>query len=439
MCMLQNFKKQVNSNCKLLKILFVLLCSVLISACGGSSSGTQNTPSQSTGAAWTFMVYMDADNDLDPYSSSDLAEMMSVGSNQKINIIVQYDGYQKPAYRYKVDKGVLTKIAELNEPDMANPETLRQFISSTVKSYPAEKYALILWNHGNGWKSSSPKSTASILVDWDNNGKNSSSLANSLVAKAIADSGVMIDLLGVDACIMATVEAAYEFRNIARYLVASQELVSVNGWNYKDILSKLSLNPDITPENLAILSVESYKALAESLSLPNQTMSAIKLSEIQAVASAADSMVKSIKPKMTDLTVVAAIEKARTEVQEFDPYIDANTYIDLADFAKKLEGPSSAVASAIKNAVIANYSGKERPAANGLSIAFFNLPKIYESSMFLKMSLYDKDYINLSASRLSAVSFLDATSWGALLDSYYSAKYSDIYSKMQSWSVRQAL
>jgi hypothetical protein len=93
----------------------------------------------------------------------------------------------------------------------------------------------------------------------------------------------------------------------------------------------------------------------------------------------------------------------------------------------------SMVVAAISSALINEYHGSARPNAHGLSIAFYNLAKIYESSKFLGFSLYDPDYINLGSARINPVGFLDDTSWGSLLDVYYAGRYPDIYPVMRSW------
>ena len=129
---------------------------------------------------------------------------------------------------------------------------MRDFIAFGVKTYPARHYALILWDHGEGWESGVDKRVSSLLEDWNNTNIKSTPLPNYVVAGGIQDAevltGVKLDILGVDACVMATIEAAYEFRNSAGILVASQDLVQGYGWDYRDLLSRLTANPAIAPK-----------------------------------------------------------------------------------------------------------------------------------------------------------------------------------------------
>src|SRR5689334_19472910 len=42
-------------------------------------------------ADWTVLVYLDGDNDLEPDAIDDYGEMASVGSSDRVNIVVQLD------------------------------------------------------------------------------------------------------------------------------------------------------------------------------------------------------------------------------------------------------------------------------------------------------------------------------------------------------------
>jgi hypothetical protein len=123
-------------------------------------------------AKWTFMVYLDADNDLESFGIKDFNEMEKIGSSAEVNIIVQIDriaGYDNTngnwtgTKRYRVTQDANTSqissavIQDMGEVNMGDPATLTAFITWATTSYPAEHYALVLWDHGGGWQK---KSTA---------------------------------------------------------------------------------------------------------------------------------------------------------------------------------------------------------------------------------------------------------------------------------------
>ncbi|MGB2825071.1 MAG: clostripain-related cysteine peptidase, partial [Thermoplasmata archaeon] len=61
---------------------------------GGNGQGNQAGPTVPLeDAEWTVMVYLDGDNNLEPYGLSDLAEMEAVGSVDGVNVIVLMDTY----------------------------------------------------------------------------------------------------------------------------------------------------------------------------------------------------------------------------------------------------------------------------------------------------------------------------------------------------------
>src|SRR6476661_6517991 len=98
------------------------------------------------------MVYMAGDNNLEGEGKRDLREMQHVGSNADVNIIVQFDTEGQKTMRYRVDKGKLTTVQTLPGVDCGDPKVLTEFIQWGAKTFPAERYAAIVWNHGGGWE-----------------------------------------------------------------------------------------------------------------------------------------------------------------------------------------------------------------------------------------------------------------------------------------------
>lgn len=132
----------------------------------------QPSPARGNGAVpskrWTFMVYMDADGDLETYGILNMNQMEVVGSGAHVNIVAQLDrapgfdatnGDWTETRRYLVlrDEDMQTihstVVESLGEVDMGRPEPLREFIAWAASRYPAERYALVVWNHGSGWRS----------------------------------------------------------------------------------------------------------------------------------------------------------------------------------------------------------------------------------------------------------------------------------------------
>jgi hypothetical protein len=115
---------------------------------------------------WTFMVYLSADNNLEPAGIHDFNEMETVGSTDDINIIVQFDrspGYDSSngnwtgARRYLVtkdnDMNIISSkmLADLGDTNMGDPQTFVNFTTWAADHYPAKHYFVDFWDHGGGW------------------------------------------------------------------------------------------------------------------------------------------------------------------------------------------------------------------------------------------------------------------------------------------------
>jgi len=105
---------------------------------------------------WDFLVYIAGDNNLEQAGVRDIEEMKQVGSDDKVNILVECDYVQKdvPSKRYLISKDKSMEedcVETVGETNTGDPEVLKDFITWSVNSYPADRYALVIWNHGSGW------------------------------------------------------------------------------------------------------------------------------------------------------------------------------------------------------------------------------------------------------------------------------------------------
>lgn len=403
---------------------FLLVAAFLTASCGGGGDETAPPPPRS----WTFLVYLDGDNSLSNAALADLEEMRLATSSPYVNIIVQMDRQGVSTRRYRVAGGQLELLSDLGELDMASEQTVTDFLVWAKSAYPADRTALVLWDHGNGWDQlDTPTATAqqaplsivtSILNDSDNN---SSFLSNYRVRRAIMASGIKLDLLGIDGCNMSTIEALYEFRELAGVIVASEELVSDLGWDYRALLSGLAARPGMTVEEFAGLAVTSYRNFYETIPAPEKsaTMAAIRSSSLDAIAAGINAVALELGSRLDDPATRAAtlslISQARANVQQIDLYAQAYVYVDLVDLISRL-GIASTLPELVSAAMIAEYHGSARPGAHGISIVFFRLP---EAKTF---NTYDANYRNYDPLTISGNrgEFINTFQWDELLAKYYS-------------------
>lgn len=394
-----------------------------------------------TTAKWTVMVFMNGDNNLEQDAITNFEQMAAVPNSSEVNIVVQFDRIAgdfatipdwDQTLRFQVKQGMqplpAVALADLGEMDMGDTATIHAFVTWSKREYPAQHYLLIIWNHGQGWrfapgfsKSQEKSPYRSISTDDTNDGH---TLYNRGIQEALSKEPV--DIVGFDACLMAMVESAYAFRGFAKYMVGSEDLIPGAGWKYDDWLSQLVANPSMTPRQLSILLVNSYKRTYEQQD-PTTTLSAIDLSKMSALATAVSLLADALRPLTS--TSAQSILDARTESHEFAPNHrgDGKNYfhhVDLHRFASRVvvdlndpnvRSSAEVVEQRVNDAVIANYAGSLRQGdygASGLAIYFPLRAADYANDGFEEDG-YKKN------NSFWPVAFVQDATWGDFLNAYW--------------------
>jgi carboxypeptidase D len=323
--------------------------------------------------SWTVLVYLDGDNNLDPFGVLNVNQMEQVGSTSDLNIVVQYDRASSSSWtetrraRIVQDSNTSTMTSftapnytSMGEVNMGLPSSLTAFIQWGVATYPADHYLLDLWDHGSG--------LGGICWD-DTNGSNYLTIKQ--VGQAIANSGQHIDIVGFDACLMSMVEIAHEVRGSADYVLASEEDIPDVGWPYDAWLADLKAAPSMTAAQLAADVVQKYGAYYD----PRQsdtTLSALGLANQPALANALDALAQTAIASAEWATITAARNAAHN--YQANDYLDLGTFLQYArDHGSdpELVAAAGAALTAYQAYVIANYSGS---AANGTGASIY-LPR----------------------------------------------------------------
>ena len=125
---------------------------------------------------------------------------------------------------------------------MTDPKVLKAFINYGVENYPAEKYDLILWDHGGG-------PTGGFAVD--ENSETSQTMSMLGIMDALKDNdlvrngdGDKFDFVDFDACLMSSVEYVYSLADFMDYYIASPETEPGYGQDYEGWLNLLGENPE---------------------------------------------------------------------------------------------------------------------------------------------------------------------------------------------------
>ncbi len=103
---------------------------------------------------WTVMIYMDGDNNVESYALMDLAELETVGSSADVEMVVLLDTYGEEANLLHVESPASSIVESWDEPNMGDPATLTAFIDRAEYLYPADKYALVMWDQSSSTRAS---------------------------------------------------------------------------------------------------------------------------------------------------------------------------------------------------------------------------------------------------------------------------------------------
>jgi Clostripain family len=257
-------------------------------------------------AKWTVMVYMAGNNSLSDAAGEDLEEMHHVGASEELRVLCfmkQRDG----SGAFHIELGARGRDDErepLGDVDSGDPQTLVDFVRWAAGRAPAERYALVLWNHGGGFapddldqlysevrgargptgvsrrelnrRANQPlarllfsSSVKTVLAEPDEGTRqicnddgtghslDTLELENVLSAATEAIEGPL-DLLGMDACLMSNFEVGYQVRALARVVVGSEDLEPGAGWPYERVLGDLAARPEMDAAELGELIVRHY-------------------------------------------------------------------------------------------------------------------------------------------------------------------------------------
>ena len=248
--------------------------------------------------SWTVMIYMIGSNleSRQGNATKDLEEIDKAGLSFEDFNVVAYTGgaarwignvpcNQNSVLDMSLEGDERIVAATGGNANMGLPETLSAFLTFCDENYPAEHNALILWDHGGGplWGYGNDE-----LYDGD-------SLMLTEMRSAMDASpfsgGRKLDLVGFDACLMASLESMTIWSDYADYYVGSEELEPGDGWNYK-FLQALEDSPEAGTLTESILSrFEEYYAGRKSATYnPDLTLSCVDLSRVGEVNTAMDAL-----------------------------------------------------------------------------------------------------------------------------------------------------
>ena len=345
-------------------------------------------PISVTQGTWTILVYMNAANDLSQYSLTNFEQMQQAAGNPKVRIIVQWKQVPSLGYptsfdgtrRYLVQQSNANSLAsslvqDLGQGvDMGSYQTLNQFINWGTTYYPAQHYALVIWDHGNGWNRSM-NAAASRAVSYDD--QTGDAIQTWQLSQALGN--VHFDILAWDASLMQMCEVSDEIRNNVTYICGSEASPPGAGYPYNLIFQNFTNNPTASPLTLAKGFVTGMIQGYASDPTDEITQSVIDTSQLPALNTAITNLQVALLGALGPQNFATAIQTARNNAQTYSQ-TTIRYYRDLYDLTSQLDAsgamPTSvlnadaAVRSAIGNAVVDEGHNAAAPGSHGISIDF---------------------------------------------------------------------
>ena len=317
-------------------------------------------------------------------ATDDLAELTAVTLPDNVQVVIETGGSDQWYYegisheklgRWLYDSRGLRKLEEQPSASMGESGTLTDFLRFCRENYPAKRTMVLFWNHGGG-SVGGAEFDASYLYD----SLSLSELRSAFEAVCTPDEEAPpFDVIGFDACLMATVDVADTFRGIGRYLVASEELEPGCGWYYTGWLQALAENPVMEADALGRAICDSYVTGCEQKGTADElTLSVTDLGAVGELLEAYNAMgTEALLAVVDDPTFFTVFGRGAFDAENYGGNTEEQGYTNMVDLghlarnsAHLLPESTAAVQAALEKCVVYRVNGPYRTQASGLSCYF---------------------------------------------------------------------
>lgn len=297
---------------------------------------------------WAIMMFVANDNNLGPFTEGKIDEINSVGSTTAADVILQFDSPGRSRIRrFRLSKGVKFRLRALQqETNTGDARTLIQFLDLTLEDFHPRRAMVVVSNHGTGstiasdegprgriFRSSSRRSGRTAGVRPQSSGAEPGADAlDNLELKAALMTVVRkhgrFELVVFDACLMSTIEVAYQLRHACRIMVGSQSNIPVPGCCFADAFAHMR-DEKIATGDVARKVVDNLTPVVHD---EYSAMAALDLDQVDEVADAITVLAEALTEAIQTPEHFHSISLAHLRALAF---LDSET-IDLSDFCRKL-------------------------------------------------------------------------------------------------------
>jgi len=368
---------------QLLALLLAFTLTFTLAACSGSEQPQTTLPAvEAEAGTWAVYWYL-CGSDLESgggFASGDLSELLQVQLPENVKVVIETGGSSvwqndfvdaSRLQRFLYDSEGLTLVDEQPSASMGDAQTLADFLSFARTNYPAERTAVVFWNHGGG---SVTGAAFDELYGFDSLTLDELRAAFGGVFP-LSEENPPLELVGFDTCLMATVDVAYAFSDIARYLVASEETEPANGWYYSEWIGALADDTTMDGAALGRTICDSYYLGCEEVGTQdNVTLSLTDLSKIGNLIDAYEQFgAEALAAACEDPGFFSQFARAAAKSENYGGNTKEQGYTNMADLGhlalqtSDLLQSSPLVLSALDECVLYRVSGQYRTESTGLS------------------------------------------------------------------------
>lgn len=202
---------------------------------------------------WTSLIYMDASAQEDEAYKQDLREMELVGSHPLYHVALLLKTKNSAAY-YILENNRMVLKQDLGTLKTSHSTSGKNFLDWAVRSCPARQYMFTFYGEGMGAdRGIFPDNSTECLTEKEQ---------AEILLYGVNRIGRKFGVVGYDMGLMASGELFYQMRNVADYVVASEQTVLPQHWNYEflDGMKDANLKPIDFVRHMIMCFEDTYNA-----------------------------------------------------------------------------------------------------------------------------------------------------------------------------------
>lgn len=345
----------------------------------------------------------EGETDQEGFATLNLRDIFSVELPENVSVVIETGGANNwsmvqinpnASQRFLYNSDGLTELTSAYPKNMGGAQTFAEFLAFCQTEYPADHQMLLLWNHGSG-----PFGFCSDEI-YEGDCITLSEMTAAFAAVYGEDPATPpFELVGYDACLMASVEVAEALHGYTRYLAASEETEAGDGWPYDKWLAELAAHPEMNGAQLGRVISDTFVEACANFSINMQwlqfesvaTFSVVDVDKAHAVYEAYTQLCAAALRDVAEgpWPLAAWGQAAGKSIRYAGSYYKYFNTLDLGTFMENLAlyypAEAARVTRALDDAVLYHRETSYTRGSKGLSIYFpTNVDSFYSLIYYLE-------------------------------------------------------